>query len=58
MNDLTTLLAAEIDALKEKLNKAQEENILLRSEVQHYRAAVAAVKWLFEKADEQPAFPA
>jgi hypothetical protein len=37
------------NCLEEKLQEAQEE-------LRHYRAAVAAVKWLWDRANEQQPF--
>jgi prefoldin subunit 5 len=45
-----------IEFLKDQLRKLKEERQEMQEELRHYRAAVAAVKWLWDQANQQPGF--
>ena len=45
-----------ITSLREILNKTKDELIAAKEELAHYRAAVSAVKWLWDQASKQREF--
>lgn len=48
--------AKTIESLRNALTNCQEERNDLKEELNHYRTAVAAVKWLWDQAQNRPPF--
>ena len=52
MSKREEMLEGDLTTARSKLEKVEEENRELRYELAHYRTAVAAVRWLWERAAE------